>query len=150
LGDLPASLGLLRPFAVTGELGFQRSDERTQRLTSGLQVNDPNFWNIGFSVFYDLSYLHSQVKDYGLPEFANRLIPIVEFSYSTPASASHAGLTTTGTIAPGVLYEGHSYQLGIEALIPATRASGSQAGFIAQIHFYLDDVFPTTLGKPLF
>jgi hypothetical protein len=150
MGDLPASLGLLRPFAVTGELGFQRADERTQRFPDGSQTNNPDFWNIGFSVFYDLSYLRSQVKDYGLPEFANHLIPIVEFSYSTPASASHAGTTTTGTIAPGVLYEGGSYQIGIEALIPATRASGNQTGFIAQLHFYLDDIFPTSLGKPLF
>lgn len=150
MGDLPASLGLLRPFAVTGELGYQRADERTQTFADGSQAHNPDFWNIGFSIFYDLSYLRSQVTDYGLPEFANHLIPIVEFSYASPASASHEGATTTGSIAPGLLYEGGSYQIGIEALIPATRASGNQTGFIAQLHFYLDDLFPTTLGKPLF
>jgi hypothetical protein len=85
-----------------------------------------------------------------LPEVANHLIPIVEFSYATPASTTHAGATTTGTIAPGLLYEGDSYQLGIEALIPATHATGNRTGFIAQVHFYLDDIFPTTLGKPVF
>jgi hypothetical protein len=148
LGDLPESLGLLRPIALTGELGYQLSDVPTANSANGPSHN-PNFWNIGFTVQYDMAYLHNQVKDYGLPDVVNHLIPIVEFAYSTPASTGY-GATTTGTIAPGVLYEGGSYQIGVEALIPATKASGSRTGMIAQLHFYLDDIFPTTLGKPVF
>ncbi|GGF21915.1 hypothetical protein GCM10011611_29970 [Aliidongia dinghuensis] len=149
MGDLPASVGLLRPFALTGELGYQFADVPTAHAPDGGVSHSPNFWNIGFSVQYDMHYLQAQVKDYGLPEFVNHLIPLVEFAYSTPATNGY-GATTTGTIAPGVLYEGGAYQIGVEALIPATKASGTRTGVIAQLHFYLDDLLPTTLGKPVF
>lgn len=148
LGDLPRSLGLLRPLAVTGELGYQFADVPTATGPGGASHN-PNFWNIGASVQYNMQYLRAQVKDYDLPEMVNHLIPLVEFSYSTPASTGY-GATTTGTIAPGVLYEGSTYQIGVEALIPATKATGTRTGLLVQLHFYLDDVFPTTLGKPVF
>ena len=147
-GDLPASVGLLRPFAITGELGYQFADVPTANSATGPNHN-PNFWNAGLSVQYDLHYLQTQVKDYGLPEIVNHLIPLVEFAYATPATTGY-GATTTGTIAPGFLYEGGSYQIGVEALIPATKASGTRTGLIAQLHFYLDDIFPTNIGKPVF
>ena len=141
LGDLPPSLGLLRPLAITGELGYQWEDKDFQ---------NPDLWNANFSIQYNLQYLQSQVKDYGLPDFVNRLIPLVEVTTTTPASSSTAGTATNSTIAPGILYEGGSYQFGIEALIPATHATGNEVGMIAQLHFYLDDVFPNSLGKPVF
>jgi len=147
-GDLPRSMGLLRPLAVTGELAYQIAEEPVQNLSGGQQFN-PNFWNVGFSVQYSLPYLTTQVKDYGWPRWVDGLIPLVEFSYSTPATSPH-GNTTIGTIAPGVLAEMGGYQLGIEALIPATRASGNGTGFIVQFHCYLDDLFPKSIGKPLF
>ena len=149
-GDLPASAGLLRPFALTGELGYQWQDEPHPSVPGGGIASNPDFWNVGLSLQYNLQYLRSQVKDYSLPDFVNNLIPLVEFSYSTPASSSHAGATSGGTIAPGFLYEGGSYQVGLEALLPATHSSGNELGMIAQLHFYLDDVFPNSLGKPIF
>jgi hypothetical protein len=30
------------------------------------------------------------------------------------------------------------------------RDSGSGVGVLAQLHLYLDDMFPTTIGQPLF
>ncbi|MDR3514297.1 MAG: hypothetical protein P4M00_00650 [Azospirillaceae bacterium] len=150
LGDLPAELGLLRPIAFTGELGYQWADQPHQLADDGTYSPNPDLWNFGFSIQYNLQYLRAQVKDYGLPDFINNTIPLVEFSYATPASPSHDGSTTTGTIAPGLLYEGNTFQLGMEALLPVNHASGNHAGMIAQVHFYLDDIFPTSLGKPLF
>jgi len=32
----------------------------------------------------------------------------------------------------------------------ATRTTGQGYGGIVQLHFYLDDIFPTTIGRPLF
>jgi hypothetical protein len=40
-------------------------------------------------------------------------------------------------------------QFGIEAIIPVTKATGKTVGIIAQLHFYLDDIFPQTIGRPL-
>jgi hypothetical protein len=53
-------------------------------------------------------------------------------------------------VSPGVLYEGEWFQIGIEALIPANRATGRNVGVITQFHVFFDDLFPNSLGKPLF
>jgi hypothetical protein len=41
-------------------------------------------------------------------------------------------------------------QFGLEAVIPVNRESGRGVGVIGQVHFYLDDIFPNTIGKPIF
>jgi hypothetical protein len=135
LGDLP--IGYLRPFAVTGELSRQFSDSP--------EVS-PDSWAYAASVQYSVPYLQQHVKVLNLPAFVGRLIPLIEFSYSSP---DHG--TPTGTIAPGVLYEADTWQLGAEALIPANSATRQiqGTGFIVQLHFFLDDIFPNSLGAPL-
>jgi hypothetical protein len=40
--------------------------------------------------------------------------------------------------------------VGLEALIPANRAAGTNVGVAALVHFFFDDLYPNTLGKPLF
>ena len=72
-------------------------------------------------------------------------------SFATPVSNnSGTGQGTTGTVSPGVIWVGNYFQVGAEALIPANRASGTGTGVIAQLHIYLDDLFPDTIGRPLF
>jgi hypothetical protein len=98
-----------------------------------------------------MPYLKSVVVDLGLPDFINRLIPIVEASFQTPVSnMSTSGTVTTGTINPGIIFVGKTYQVAIEAVIPVNRQSGSSVGIIGQLHFYLDDIFPNTIGRPIF
>jgi hypothetical protein len=38
----------------------------------------------------------------------------------------------------------------LEALIPVNSHTGHNIGFIGQLHFYLDDIFPRLFRKPLF
>jgi hypothetical protein len=56
-------------------------------------------------------------------------------------------------VQPGVFYIGRlggvSFD-GAEALIPINRASGKHVGAVAILDFFLDDMFPDSLGKPLF
>ena len=52
------------------------------------------------------------------------------------------------TIAPGFIWSGDSFQIGLEALVPGPKKTNNATGFVFQIHFFLDDIFPTTLGKP--
>jgi hypothetical protein len=105
----------------------------------------------GGSLQYSMPYLKSAVADLGLPDFINRLIPIVEASMQTPvANTFTSGTVTTGTINPGVIWVGNTYQVGLEAIIPINRQSGTGVGAMAQLHFFLDDIFPTTIGRPLF
>ena len=57
---------------------------------------------------------------------------------------------TTGTINPGAIYVADKFQLAVEAIIPVNRASGDNVGVMGQLHLYLDDIFPHSIGKPLF
>ena len=104
----------------------------------------------GGSLQYSMPYLNSNVIDLQLPEFVNHLIPVVEWSVQTQVSNFNGEARTTGTINPGVIWVGNYYQVGVEAIIPINRASGDGVGAMAQLHLYLDDIFPTTIGRPLF
>ena len=41
------------------------------------------------------------------------------------------------------------WQIAVEAVIPANGASGHGAG-VASLDLFLDDIFPNTIGKPIF
>ena len=146
-GDLPDSFGWLRAFAVTGQIGYQ-IPTRNFDVDSGSFI--PQVLVYGASIQYSMPYLKSEIRDYGLPDFINHLIPIVEMQLSTPV-ANNLGNSalTTGTINPGVIWVGTYFQVGAEAVIPVNHASGTGVGFLGQLHLYLDDMFPTTIGRPL-
>jgi hypothetical protein len=146
LGDLP--IGALRPFAITGELSYVLPD---RRLNIAADNNgNPASWQGALSLQYSLPYLQSQVKDIGLGDFFGRMIPLVEADWSSPAGGPASGNPSTFMLAPGVIYEGDTYQVGLEALIPANKAAGQNVGVQLQVHFFLDDIFPNSLGKPIF
>jgi hypothetical protein len=159
-GDLPSSMNWARPFAITGQFGYAIPGTRSTTTASidpetGDQSIDtefnPRVFTWGGSLQYSMPYLKSAVVDLGLPDFFNHLIPLVETSLQTPVSNTFSsGTVTTGTISPGVIWVGKYYQVGVEALIPINRQSGTSVGVIAQLHLYLDDIFPSTIGRPLF
>jgi len=150
-GDLPADMKFLRPFAVTGLVGYgipTRSSTTTVPDEGDTEVErNPHTLEWGFAIEYSLPYLQSFVQDVGLNAPFNRMIPIVEVSMSTALDRGQSG--TTGTINPGVLWAGQRMQLGIEAVIPVNGRSGNSVGVLAQLHFFLDDLFPQTIGRPL-
>ena len=143
-GDLPRDLPWLRPFAITGNLSV---DFPTKTESAG--APHPNNFNYGFAFEYSLPYLNCCVKDVGLAPFFNHLIPLVEVAFSTPFNRITPGVTTTGTIQPGVIWSGQYFQVGAEAILPANHASGHGIGGLIQLHFYLDDIFPNSYGRPI-
>src|ERR1700733_15134555 len=146
-GDLPDSAGWLRAFAVTGQIGYQipsRSFDLVQ------QAFIPQVLAWGGSIQYSMPYLKSEIQDLQLPDFINHLIPIVEFQMSTPAENNFGNsFVTTGTINPGVIWVGSYFQVGLEAQVPVNAQSGHGIGVLGQLHIYLDDIFPKTIGQPL-
>jgi hypothetical protein len=142
-GDLPSSLQFLRPFAITGNLGF---DFPTKTESAG--TPNPNNFNYGFALEYSLPYLPCCVRDIGLRAPFNRLIPLVEVSFTTPINRVPAS-QTLGTIQPGIIWSGTYFQIGAEAIIPVNKLSGHGYGGVVQLHFYLDDLFPRSIGKPI-
>jgi hypothetical protein len=155
-GGLPDDAGWARPFALTGQIGYAiptRSSTSTVDPDSGDTTTElnPRFLTYGGSLQYSIPYLKANVADPGLPEFFSHLIPIVEFHLQTPVANDHGtGIGTTGTVSPGLIWIGKYFQVGLEAIIPVNRASGSGVGVIAQLHFYLDDLFPNGIGRPIF
>jgi len=155
-GDLPASMGWARPFALTGQVGYAIPGSSTTVIVDPDSGDvdtefNPRVLVWGASLQYSLPYLKSAVIDLGLPDFVNHLIPIVEASFQTPVSnTASSGTVTTGTINPGVIWVGKTYQVGVEAMIPINRQSGTSVGAIAQLHFFLDDIFPNSIGRPIF
>jgi hypothetical protein len=142
-GDIPRSLTFLRPFAITGNLGF---DFPTQATTAG--VPNPNNFSYGFAFEYSFPYLECCVKDVGLRAPFNQLIPLVEVAFTTPISRAPAN-QTIGTIQPGIIWAGSYFQIGAEAIIPANRQTGHGYVGVVQLHFYLDDIFPRSIGRPI-
>lgn len=138
LGGLPDSFRFLRPMAVTGIAG----------LAIATRASTPDHVNWGFSVQYSVQYLQSFVQDIGLEYPIDRLIPLVEFPLSTCINHGCGGLTT-GTVNPGLVWFGRSGQLAVEVPIPINRRSGTGVGVLFQIHLYLDDLLPHSLGTPL-
>ena len=159
-GDLPDTLSWLRPVAVTGQVGYAIPGRRstttldTDPLTGDITADTefhPRVLNWGGTLQYSMPYLKSAVVDLGLPDFINHLIPLVEASFQTPvANTLTSGNLTTGTIQPGFIWVGNTFQVAIEALIPINRQSGTNIGVIAQLHFFLDDIDPRGIGKPIF
>jgi hypothetical protein len=142
-GDLSTSLGPLRPFALTGNLSV---DFPTKTQSMGVQ--NPNVFNYGFAIEYSIPYLQSEVRDFGLGAPFNRMIPLVEFALSSPFNRGFGG-TTTGTVQPGVIWAGQYFQVGAEMIIPTNSLSGHGIGGVVQLHFYLDDLFPNSIGRPI-
>jgi hypothetical protein len=150
-GDLPDSLPYLKPLAVTGSVGvgLPTKSSTTTVADDGTETTtkNPNVLNVGLALEYSLLYLQSFVKDVGLSEPFNRLIPLVEVSMQKPLDGNGP---TTGTINPGLLWAGRYMQFGLEAIIPMNKATGGKTGVLFQIHFFMDDLFPKSIGKPIF
>ena len=91
LNELPVPL--LRPLAITGELGYTIADRELKAvqpvplpaanaaanggIASSFNTGNANAWSGGITLQYSIPYLQSQVKDYGLPTFLGQMIPLV-------------------------------------------------------------------------
>jgi len=137
-GDLPDGMKYLRPLALTATVGYS--------VPGG--GDEPKSIEWGGAIEYSLLYLQNNVRDQGFSEFVAHLTPVVEFAFSSPTTSGEGG--TTGTINPGLIWSGQYVQLAAEAVLPVNRASGHGVGFIGQLHFYIDDLFPHSLGRPIF
>ena len=158
-GDLPTSLNALRPFAITAQFSLSApSQPHTSTIAYDNSGNpslsvalNPTVFNWGFTLQYSLPYLNSNVSEVGGPEFLRHLVFITEAAFQTPVgNVPPGGQVTTGVVQPGVIYMADTWQIAVEAVIPINGASGHNVGVEGELHFFFDDMFPNTLGKPLF
>ncbi len=139
-GDLPDTLKYVKPVALTGTVGVSIPGESAN---SDGSFNSDSL-ELGFALEYSLPYLQQHVEDIGLPKPLRDMIPLVEFTSSSPFDRS--GETTTGTVCPGILWEQPDYQIGAEALIPINGHTGPNVGFVFSVQIYIDDLFPKFSG----
>ena len=146
-----ASADWLRPFAVTGEVDYSIP---TVAINADGSTN-PNVLTYGASLQYSLLYENSFVHQ--VPDLFKRLIPAFEGDFSTPVAnegpivpGQFSPYETTGVVGPSLYYIGQYFEIGVMAQIPINRASGHHVGALAVLDIFLDDVAPTTIGKPLF
>jgi hypothetical protein len=144
-GDIP--FAPIRPVAVTGELDYNIPNAGYANGYGGL-----NTWSGGLTLQYSIPYLQSQIKDYGLPTLLANLTPVAELGWSSAAAGSAfrpTGDPTAFTLGTGAVWTGEFFSLSTELLWPLNGAASHGLGVTGQFHLYFDDLFPTTLGKPL-
>ena len=179
LGDLPETLAWLRPLAITGVVGLELPTRATTKRTVTVETSEtsspeperlrrrqatsgdtssetvveveqnPNVFRWGLAFQYSIPYLQSSVRDLGIPQPLSQLIPVVELDFYHALDRGHAG-QYTATVNPGVIWAAKYVQVGVEAVIPVNERTGKNVGVRGMLHFFLDDLFPTTLGRPLF
>jgi len=157
-GDLPETVPFLRPFALTGAFTVNiptrkqtvttQVDPLSGELSQETELH-PLTFSWGLTLQYNLQYLQTFVKDVGLGAPFNRMIPLIEFPLETCLNRGCGG-QTTGTINPGIIWFGKYIELGAEATIPVNSRSGKNVGALFLVHFFIDDLFPHSLGRPLF
>jgi hypothetical protein len=138
MGDY--DIGYLRPFAVTGTIGYQFADSTPR----------PDVLRTDIAVEYSIPYLQSKVRAFDLPDVVRGMTPLVEAVVVTPTGPNRGSNRTSATFGPGVNYSGEGWEFTIEALVPAGRSNVSGLGVAAQLNISLDYFFPGTIGKPLF
>jgi hypothetical protein len=153
-GDLPDSLKSFKPIAVTGAMGLNFPTRRTNvniNPDTGEIESERNAtaFSWGFTLQYSLMYLQSFVKDIGLKNPLKRMIIVAEFPMQTCISAECSG-TTTGTVNPGIIWAGKKIELGVAAQVPVNSRSGNGVGVFGLVHFFVDDLLPKSLGRPIF
>jgi hypothetical protein len=141
----------LRPFAITGEVDMNMP---TVSVNADGSVN-PTTVTYGATLQYSLLYMNAYVHE--TPELLRRLIPAFEASFTSPVSnlgqndpSAFGTNVTTGVVGPSLYWIGNYFQIGVMAQVPINSASGTHVGLMAAIDFYLDDIAPGSIGKPLF
>ncbi len=134
-----AASDAVKPVAVAGALGYQLGD------TTGR----PDLLQAGLVLEYSLPYFAAAVSDQALPGWATKLTPMLEIFATTPEQHRTGGATTL-LFGPGVDYAAAGWEVGVEALLPATRGTGQGAGATLQLHIALDYLTPGLLGRPIF
>lgn len=146
----------LRPIAVTGAMAYNVPTVAAVYDNNALVAQNHTALFYGFTLQYSLLYMNGYVQE--VPEILRNLIPTFEGNFTTPVSnigpsvpgAIPGTHETIGVVGPGLYYVAHDYQLGIYGAFPINKGSGKHPGVFANLDFYIDDLFPNTLGKPIF
>jgi hypothetical protein len=140
MGDLPESMGWLRPVAIEGAVGIEDPVGATMPEGTVLHTN--------LVIQYSIIYLQSFVKDAGIPWPFSRFFPEVEFGFDSVLSGEERGRTTAYAY-PGFVWAGRKIEIGLEAQMPLNDYTGDNIGVVGMLHLFLDDMMPSVF-HPMF
>jgi hypothetical protein len=150
-GFLPESMKFLRPFGITAALGYSfptGSSTITFEEGSGLlaTTHNPQFliWGGRYRTACHTSNRRCKTWAY------RSLSITIEWNFQTRTQNFNGEEHTTGTFNSGLIYLGEKIQLSLEAVILVNSASGHDVGIVGALHFHTEELFPHTLGKPIF
>ena len=131
---------------MTGQLGYDIANKKLKSTpTPAIQQRHLERLVRRLSLQYSMRYLSTHVKDFGFPEFVNRLTPVVEMAWSSSASQPN-------NLRPFLWGVGVNYPPELRRrrrdVDPGT-AHRLPPGRHRQFHLYFDDLFPNSLGKPI-
>ncbi len=139
-GDLPDSLGWLRPLAIQGDFGpeFAADHEHTAAF-----VHDVAFQ-------YSIPYLQASVKDIGLGWPLANLIPVFELNFEHGLRGEESG-TTAVFATPGLVYMDSWVELGVGGRFGLSDSAREEVdpGVIFIVDLFIDDIAPWTKWQPL-
>ncbi|HEX9490960.1 MAG TPA: hypothetical protein VF930_11780 [Stellaceae bacterium] len=140
LGIVALAIQALIPALLAAEIEIAARNRRHRRQTGGrrpLQHGDP-------ALFFG--------KGMGdLPDSMKWLKPFAitgSIGVGFPTQTSAIVDPDTGDV--GLVWAGRYFQIGAEAIIPAHSRTGRHVGGVVQHRFVLDDLFSTSIGRPIF
>ena len=125
-GNLAPEQWRWRPFALTGVLALDSATDRQQ----------PMMLRWGFTVQYSLLYLQTHVRDLALSAPFDRMVPVIEVPLRTCLNNACSG-KTYGSVNPGVIWVGPTFNLAFSLVLPINTASGRGVGALLQFQKYL-------------
>jgi hypothetical protein len=134
MGDLPPSLGWLRPVAIEGALGLEDP--------IGATTPDGTVLHTNLVLQYSIIYLQSFIRDVGISWPLSRVFPQVEFGFDSQLSGGERGRTTAYAY-PGFVWAGKYIEIGLEAQFPLNDYTGDNIGVVGMLHLFLDDMMPS-------
>ena len=112
-GDLPDSLGMLQPFGIEGDAGWESkvTGARDDLLNADLELE------------YSLGYLDANVASNSVPMLMRNLTPNLDFDYAQYLSAHNNSSAPDFELTPAIAWMNDTFEVNLGAQIALNRAS---------------------------
>jgi hypothetical protein len=140
-GDLPESLGMLRPAGVEGDAGFESkvTGARDDLLNADLELE------------YSLGYLDANVATGSVPRALRNLTPHLDFDYAQYLSAHNNSSAPDFELTPAIAWMNDIFEvnLGVQVALNHASSGTGAVAFVWLLGVSYDQLVPA-LGRNLF
>ncbi len=140
-GDLPESLGMLRPAGVEGDAGFD------SKVTGARD----DLLNADLDLEYSLAYLDANVATSPVPHALRNLTPHLDFDYAQYLSAHNNSSAPDFELTPAIAWMNDTFEvnLGVQVALNHASSGTGAVAFVWLLGVSYDQLVPA-LGRNLF